>query len=171
MFPECDDHFCYWCGELLTAENLTEDHLTPKARGGTDDPANVVPCCFTCNAQKSDKTADEYRRWRELMGLRSPQYSTYCFYLEELLQQFRLWNFAEVDLLRSLIRERLTGLQTRTTESNAEFIDAHITRLTDAVVKIRLKQLGRTHAMDKKPVENARRQELQRQLRQIGMPA
>ena len=51
---------CAYCGGVATEV----DHVTPLARGGTDDLANVVPCCRRCNAEKSDMTPDEWRSWR-----------------------------------------------------------------------------------------------------------
>jgi hypothetical protein len=160
--------YCYWCGEPLTPETRTDDHLTPKARGGTDDPSNIVDACFSCNAQKGDRTAEEYRIWREAMGMRSPQFSTYCSYLEEQFAQFKNWKFPEAVLLCQLIAERIKGLQTRTTESNAEFIDEHIRRLTAAVLKIGMKNLAALKRMDRKPSVTTRQEELKKQLRQIG---
>lgn len=34
------------------ASDLTGDHITPKVRGGTDDPSNVQVLCRSCNARK-----------------------------------------------------------------------------------------------------------------------
>ena len=33
----------------------TCDHVIPKARGGTDDLANLVPACRACNSAKRDR--------------------------------------------------------------------------------------------------------------------
>lgn len=43
-----DRHTCRYCG----APASTVDHVTPKARGGTDDPANLVASCRSCNSAK-----------------------------------------------------------------------------------------------------------------------
>jgi hypothetical protein len=40
---------CVYCG---SSENLTLDHVHPKARGGHDTTHNVVPACLTCNQSK-----------------------------------------------------------------------------------------------------------------------
>jgi len=48
---------CYYCGE---AKTLTVDHAVPLSRGGTDDIANVLPACRSCNSRKNKQTAAEY---------------------------------------------------------------------------------------------------------------
>ena len=46
-----DGGICAYCG----AEAGTVDHLLPKAKGGSDDPANLVACCTRCNSTKQDR--------------------------------------------------------------------------------------------------------------------
>lgn len=48
---ERDQNRCVYCG---SAENITLDHVTPKARGGIDVASNLVACCLECNGRKSD---------------------------------------------------------------------------------------------------------------------
>lgn len=49
---------CTYCGETGTAEHGPDgytwqfDHVIPRARGGTNDPRNVVKACRTCNCSK-----------------------------------------------------------------------------------------------------------------------
>lgn len=38
------------------------EHLTPRSRGGTDDPSNIVLSCAECNARKGTKTYAEFVR-------------------------------------------------------------------------------------------------------------
>lgn len=55
-----DMHLCQPCrdvGRITTAR--TVDHITPKAEGGTDDPANLRAICDECHAAK---TTDEGHR-------------------------------------------------------------------------------------------------------------
>lgn len=47
---------CAYCG----APAQTHDHVTPKSRGGTDDPGNIVPACWSCNTSKGRKTLEEW---------------------------------------------------------------------------------------------------------------
>lgn len=53
-----DGFRCAYC--LRTAEEkgvgLTLDHLVACEAGGTNEPANLVTCCLSCNSAKQDKT-------------------------------------------------------------------------------------------------------------------
>lgn len=64
---------CYHCdGEGIWvrsgADNkrpdaFTRDHVTPRSRGGSNRPDNIVDCCRQCNTSKGPKTLDEFRRF------------------------------------------------------------------------------------------------------------
>ena len=47
---------CGYCGvtEADIGAKLTTDHFLPRSRGGSDDPDNLVYCCFACNTYKGD---------------------------------------------------------------------------------------------------------------------
>jgi 5-methylcytosine-specific restriction endonuclease McrA len=45
---------CFWCGKRLT-ESFHVDHVVPISRGGSNNPANLVISCPSCNWQKSAK--------------------------------------------------------------------------------------------------------------------
>jgi 5-methylcytosine-specific restriction endonuclease McrA len=51
-----DGRECYWCGMDAT----TVDHIIPVAKGGSDDPENLVAACRRCNFSKQDKMPDEF---------------------------------------------------------------------------------------------------------------
>src|SRR5690242_7243656 len=40
----------------------TRDHVVPLARGGRDEPSNVVPACKRCNCSKRDRLLSEWHR-------------------------------------------------------------------------------------------------------------
>lgn len=42
---------CVICGQ----PSDTVDHIIPKSRGGTNDPANLQPMCRSCNSKKNNK--------------------------------------------------------------------------------------------------------------------
>lgn len=44
---------CWWCTGLLTDYHV--DHRIPLARGGKNDPSNIVIACPTCNLAKGKK--------------------------------------------------------------------------------------------------------------------
>lgn len=50
---------CAYCRELLGA-SYHVDHMTPIARGGTSDPANLALACARCNLRKRTRTATEF---------------------------------------------------------------------------------------------------------------
>lgn len=51
---------CVYCGTKLTMRTLTQDHVIPLSRGGTNWPSNLVPACHSCNASKGPRTAKEF---------------------------------------------------------------------------------------------------------------
>ncbi|MBI4607020.1 MAG: HNH endonuclease [Planctomycetes bacterium] len=50
---------CEFCGitETDAGGPLTLDHFQPLARGGSDDPGNLIYCCVRCNQYKHDYSA------------------------------------------------------------------------------------------------------------------
>ena len=51
-----DNFQCQYCG---TKENLTLDHVVPRAKGGKSTWANLVTACKRCNAMKGDFLPEE----------------------------------------------------------------------------------------------------------------
>lgn len=51
-----DNYTCRYCRS--TEDELTIDHVTPVALGGSDDPSNLVACCKDCNAGKTSTSPD-----------------------------------------------------------------------------------------------------------------
>jgi len=51
-----DGHRCVYCG---TGQDLTLDHLVPRAKGGGTQWNNVVTACRRCNSQKGDLDLEE----------------------------------------------------------------------------------------------------------------
>ena len=58
-----DDYTCQYCGrhrsELRGRQFLTRDHVQPLSRGGTNDWANVVTSCSSCNNRKGGRLPRE----------------------------------------------------------------------------------------------------------------
>lgn len=46
-----------YCNEELP---LTNDHVVPLSRGGSNNIDNILPACKGCNCSKSAKTLEEY---------------------------------------------------------------------------------------------------------------
>lgn len=53
-----DGYACRYCGRRAPDVELTVDHVTPTALGGTDDPSNLVAACADCNAGKASSSPD-----------------------------------------------------------------------------------------------------------------
>lgn len=52
---------CQYCYKPLTLEEAEKEHLTPRARGGSDTIDNIVPACKDCNQRKGTMTDKEFR--------------------------------------------------------------------------------------------------------------
>jgi len=54
------DHYtCQYCGVQPGGEELTIDHVVPRAQGGTSTWTNCVLACVACNKRKADRTPDQ----------------------------------------------------------------------------------------------------------------
>ena len=47
-----DRFSCQYCGERFPSQELTFDHVVPRARGGRTSWTNVVAACSSCNLRK-----------------------------------------------------------------------------------------------------------------------
>ena len=51
---------CVYCGEAFDVEELTVDHVQPKARGGDNSAGNVVTACGGCNTRKGHRRLSDF---------------------------------------------------------------------------------------------------------------
>ena len=54
-----DRFTCQYCGEQLLAEDLTFDHVVPRAAGGRTAWDNIVTACVPCNSRKANRTPQQ----------------------------------------------------------------------------------------------------------------
>lgn len=87
---------CWYCGALLTPSmqrarathpeprEFVIDHVIPKAKGGSEEIGNLVPCCYSCNATKGRKDVEDFREWQRRLANRAPRFSEeQIYYLSE----------------------------------------------------------------------------------------
>jgi len=88
-----DRFTCQYCGRQPGSEELTIDHVTPRAQGGTSTWANCVLACIECNARKADRTPDQARMplrsqperpiWRPLYAARGARIESWSRFVSE----------------------------------------------------------------------------------------
>lgn len=54
-----DHATCQYCGTRPGTEELTIDHVVPRARGGLTTWDNCVLACATCNSRKANRTPEQ----------------------------------------------------------------------------------------------------------------
>jgi HNH endonuclease len=56
-----DRYRCQYCAEHKHAQELTLDHILPRAQGGESTPQNLVTACVKCNQRKGNRTPEQAR--------------------------------------------------------------------------------------------------------------
>lgn len=54
-----DGNICQFCGKKFPVEQLTIDHVLPRAQGGINAWTNLVCSCYRCNNKKGCRTPEE----------------------------------------------------------------------------------------------------------------
>jgi 5-methylcytosine-specific restriction endonuclease McrA len=54
-----DDFKCQYCGERFPSEELTFDHVIPRAAGGRTEWTNIVTACVADNARKANRSPEQ----------------------------------------------------------------------------------------------------------------
>ena len=91
-----DRNTCQYCGDALSASDLTLDHVIPRSRGGASTWENLVACCHSCNRRKGNQLPMEAgmklirephafnlhtsRHIMRLMGRSDDKWRKYLFY-------------------------------------------------------------------------------------------
>ena len=55
-----DGFVCRYCGDMITRETHTIDHIIPASKGGDENPRNLVMCCGTCNKYAKNLVFDSF---------------------------------------------------------------------------------------------------------------
>jgi 5-methylcytosine-specific restriction endonuclease McrA len=48
-----DEGRCHWCGETVSEDEVTIDHVVHVSEGGTNHPKNLVLACRACNCSRT----------------------------------------------------------------------------------------------------------------------
>ena len=88
-----DRFTCQYCGVQPGSEELTIDHVVPRAQGGTSTWTNCVLACIECNARKADRTPQQARMplrsqperpiWRPLYAARGVRIESWSRFVSE----------------------------------------------------------------------------------------
>lgn len=95
-----DRFTCQYCGKQPGSEELTIDHVLPRAQGGTSTWENCVLACVECNAKKADRTPDQARMplrrepvrpvWKPLYGSHGMRIDSWSKFVSEAYWTTRL---------------------------------------------------------------------------------
>ena len=64
-----DNYKCAYCGCTCKGDELTLDHVKPRAKRGRNEASNLVTACRSCNLEKSNKTMNQYIAYLEGNGI------------------------------------------------------------------------------------------------------
>ena len=88
-----DRFTCQYCGKQPGSEELTIDHVLPRAQGGISTWENCVLACVECNAKKADRTPDQARMplrrepvrpvWKPLYGSHGMRIDSWSKFVSE----------------------------------------------------------------------------------------
>ncbi|MAG93141.1 MAG: restriction endonuclease [Planctomycetaceae bacterium] len=88
-----DRFTCQYCGTKPGSEELTIDHVVPRAQGGTSSWDNCVLACVACNARKADRTPKQARmvlrkapvrpKWKPLYGSHGSRIDSWSRFVSE----------------------------------------------------------------------------------------
>lgn len=82
------DGCCYWCSVDL-GDRYEVDHYIPLAKGGTNNPDNLVLACQTCNASKGAKMPDEFRAYLETIAGLAEEIAQRRAYMRQKMREHR----------------------------------------------------------------------------------
>lgn len=78
---------CQYCSVLLSNDDLTIDHVVPRAQGGGTTWENCVACCLTCNRKKADRTPKQ----ANMALLAEPKKPSYVLFNFDVVQPKESW--------------------------------------------------------------------------------
>lgn len=83
-----DKYTCQYCGKTYKKNELTVDHIVPRAQGGKSSWMNITTACKPCNSKKADKTLEE----SGMKLLNQPRVPTWKDTLENIPDGKSMWS-------------------------------------------------------------------------------
>jgi 5-methylcytosine-specific restriction endonuclease McrA len=80
-----DHNTCQYCGVQPGSEELTIDHVQPRAQGGVSSWENCALACMACNKRKADRTPEQARmrlRKKPIRPMWKPLYADHSVRIE-----------------------------------------------------------------------------------------
>ena len=88
-----DRFTCQYCGRQPGKDELTIDHVVPRAHGGISSWTNCVLACINCNSRKADRTPQEANMplcrtperpiWRPMYATRGERCDSWARFVSE----------------------------------------------------------------------------------------
>lgn len=88
-----DGNTCQYCGRQPGSEELTIDHVVPRAKGGDSRWENCVLACVDCNHRKADRSPEQANMrlrklpvrpaWNPLFAAASPRIESWSKFVSE----------------------------------------------------------------------------------------
>lgn len=96
---------CAYCGKTFLDEDMTLDHMIPQERGGPTITNNLVPSCQECNSKKSNMTAEQYIKYKNLSGTEKKKYFENFKRYVKYMKQNELLELPEEWLSKKKVKE------------------------------------------------------------------
>lgn len=102
-----DRYRCQYCGKQFVGDDLTFDHVIPRAKGGQTVWENILSACVQCNKDKRDKSANwSGRKGEGRRPLKQPRRPTTMELLRaglefldpEIKENYGSWLYWQVEL-------------------------------------------------------------------------
>lgn len=88
-----DRYTCQYCNQQPGGDELTIDHVVPRAQGGESSWTNCVLACLDCNSRKADRTPTQAKMmlrkapvrpgWRPLYSAHAAQMESWSKFISE----------------------------------------------------------------------------------------
>lgn len=85
---------CQYCGQRISIDEMTYDHVVPRAQGGKTEWTNVVVCCQIDNQRKAGRTPEQagmHLRSTPVRPKKLPTMARPMFFRDGMPSSWRSW--------------------------------------------------------------------------------